>query len=287
MDLLTPYISDINNVKILPKEEQYKILSDIHEYKKILATETNEAKLKIVQKQYEEASTKIVQCHYKLVLILSKRYYHRNFSKNDFISEGNIGLMIAIEKYDITRGYEFITYAKWWIEQRISKFVTEHSNAVVQPSMMVFDSNKIKSARVSYYNKYNKLPSNKFISKQLNISEKRIFNLMNMGHADSGMDGLKADTLKYLSDNDNTQSKLNVESFKNTINALLNTLSDREQKLIKMRFGLNGYSPTVLKDIGKELGISKERTRQIQLEIFKKLKPVGIELGLNSDLHIA
>lgn len=257
-DLVQLYLKDIKKYKILTKEEEQELL--------------------IRSKEGDiDAKQELVLSNLRLVVNVAKNYLNKGLNYIDLISEGNFGLIHAIEKFDNTKGFRFSTYAVWWIKQSISKAVINKGREIRIPSYKYDLLNKINKYIMSYVTQYDIFPNIKDISESTKISEKKIEKVMvefqellslnsSIGEDIFLEDIISDGTSEFLED------EIIDEMFKEDIKEKLNILSDREREIINMRYGLDGQENKTLEEVGAKFNITRERVRQLEKKALEKLK---------------
>jgi RNA polymerase primary sigma factor len=227
-----------------------------------------------------EARKKLILANLRFVVNVAKRYQNQGLPLMDLISEGNIGLMNAIKRYDADRGYHFISYAVWWIRQSILKAICEKSRMIKLPLNKANELVQIEKARKELCKINGKDPEIKEIARYLDMEEDHVAKLITISRELVSLETpvyVEKDSLllrEYI-EGQNYQSPDNIlieKSLQEDINNVLKTLSPKEAKVIECRFGLNGKKPMSLKQIGEIFHLSKERIRQIEKKALKRLK---------------
>jgi len=226
------------------------------------------------------AKNKLVESNLRLVVSVAKHYIGCGVSFQDLIQEGNIGLIKAVDKYDLDRGFRFSTYATWWIKQTISRAITDQNRLIRIPAHMTETINKIKKVSRELTLSLQKEPSFKDIADALGISEKELIEInqymnsissldtpLDEGDGDDTVESLIADT-KAIDPEENCEQA----DMLATINKVLATLSDREAEILRLRFGLDGHQAMTLEEVGEYEGLTKERIRQLEIKALQKLR---------------
>ena len=240
------------------------------------------------EKQYAElaalgdpvAKNKLVESNLRLVVSVAKHYIGCGVSFQDLIQEGNIGLIKAVDKYDLNRGFRFSTYATWWIKQTISRAITDQNRLIRIPAHMTETINKIKKISRELTLSLQKEPSIKDIADALGITEEELVEINQYMNSISSLDtpldeGDGDDTVESLIPDTNAidpEESCEQADMLASINKVLATLSDREAEILCLRFGLNGHQAMTLEEVGEHEGLTKERIRQLEIKALQKLR---------------
>ncbi len=260
-NILSIYLKEINQVPLLSREEE--------EHYAGKAAEGDPA-----------AKNKLIKANLRFVVNVAKKYQNQGLPLADLISEGNIGLMNAIERFDVSKGYHFISYAVWWIRQAILKAICEKSRMIRLPLNRANELVQIEKVRKELQTGSRGEPEIQDIARTLDMDEDHVADLLNISR-----DMVSLDTPIYdekdssiLSDFVEDKGQKAPEesvidgSLREEINSVLNTLSRKEADIIQYRFGLNGRRPMSLKEIGTRYKLTKERIRQIEKKALKRLQ---------------
>ena len=226
----------------------------------------------------EEAKKKLTEANLRLVVHYAKKYIGLGLQFSDLIQEGNIGLIKAVEKYDYHTGNKFSTYATWWIKQAMTRALSEQSRTIRIPVHMVETINKYKKVFKEFVQNTGREPSDKEMAQAMDLSVEEILNIKTISQDTTSLDkpvGDEEDTwLKDFIPDENSPSPYEeVEKvlLKEQIESLLQTLSEKEEKVIRLRFGLDGERPKTLEEIGESFQLTRERIRQIESRAIRKL----------------
>ncbi len=258
---LEKYFQEVNRVDLITIEEEVELAKRINDGDQI-------------------ALEKLVKANLRFVVSVAKQYQNRNLTLNDLINEGNLGLIKAAQKFDHTRGFKFISYAVWWIRQSIMQALAEQSRLVRLPLNKVGSISKISQAASILEQKLERMPTEEELSEIMEMDENEIRNTMRItskqlsvdapfeeGESNSLLDVLADNTLARTDDKMVYTDSLSVET-----NRALSTLSEREMKIIKMFFGIGEENPMSLEQISEELGLTRERVRQIKEKALRRLR---------------
>jgi RNA polymerase primary sigma factor len=260
-NILSIYLKEINKIPLLTREEEDKYARQARDGSPI-------------------AKEKLIRANLRFVVNVAKKYQNQGLPLPDLISEGNIGLMNAIEKFDINRGYHFISYAVWWIRQAILKAICEKSRMIRLPLNRANELVQIEKARKELQNVKGSEPDVEEVARFLDMQKEHVQSLLNISRdlvsletpvfseRDSTVLGEFVEDSDYRAPDDTIIEK----SLKEEINLVLGTLTKKEADIIKFRFGLNGTIPLSLKEVGDKFKLTKERIRQIEKKAIKRLK---------------
>lgn len=266
----TPEAVVDNSIKIYMREMgQFSMLSADEEVK--LARRIAEGD--------QSAKNELVEANLRLVVSLARHYQGCGLSYQDLIQEGNIGLIKAAEKFDVSKGFRFSTYASWWIKQALSRAIADQSRTIRIPVHMTENINKFKKTERELLSKLNREPKVKEIADAMGISEKQAKEIQSYIVEPTSLDiqvGDDDDTTigSFIEDTHfvNPESAYIKESNGDVVNAVLDTLSDREANILRLRFGIGGKKAMTLEEVGKEYGLTRERIRQIEAKALRKLR---------------
>lgn len=267
-EVLTMYLKEINKVPLLTREEEIELS-------------------KKAKKGDKAARDKMIKANLRFVVRVAKKYQNHGLDLTDLISEGNIGLMTAIEKFEPSRGYHFISYAVWWINQSILKALSEKSRAIRLPLNRANELVRIEYASNLINGTLSEAEEVEEIAQMINMPEAKVRELLaisngmvsldakaNSSESDTSVVGDYFEDETYEKPEEATVSK----ALKEDMDTLLDTLKPNEAKVLRLRYGLNGYKPMSLQEIGEECNLTKERVRQIEKKaIFRLQNPTRIK----------
>lgn len=225
-----------------------------------------------------KALEKLTKANLRFVVSVAKQYQNQGLSLPDLINEGNIGLLKAAEKFDETRGFKFISYAVWWIRQSILQAIAEQSRLVRLPLNQVGSVNKITRELNKFEQEHERKPSVDEIAERVDLPEDKIADAMKANSRHVSMDAPIADgedssMIDFLSgDSSNTDRELAIESLKAEVSRILKLLTDKEQKVLRAFFGIDGSPEMTLDEIGEKYNLTRERVRQIKEKALRRLR---------------
>ncbi|MGN0361544.1 MAG: RNA polymerase sigma factor RpoD [Bilifractor sp.] len=259
-DPVRMYLKEIGKVPLLTAEEEIELA-------------------KKMENGDERAKKRLAEANLRLVVSIAKRYVGRGMLFLDLIQEGNLGLIKAVEKFDYRKGYKFSTYATWWIRQAITRAIADQARTIRIPVHMVETINKLIRVSRQLLQELGREPTPEEIAKEMNMSVDRVREILKISQEPVSLEtpiGEEEDS--HLGDfiqDDNVPVPADAAAFtmlKEQLEEVLATLTDREQKVLRLRFGLDDGRARTLEEVGKEFNVTRERIRQIEAKALRKLR---------------
>lgn len=262
-DSVRMYLREIGKIPLLSGDEEFDLAQR-------------------VLKGDKKAKDKMAEANMRLVVSIAKRYSGRGLDFLDLIQEGNTGLLRAVEKFDPDKGFKFSTYATWWIRQAITRAIADQARTIRIPVHMVETINKLLRTQRRMTQELNREPTIEELSKELEMLPEKIEYVMKIKQditsldAGVGRDGDEEDSTlsDFVEDEDSItpEESAATQLLKEQVQGVLSSLSDREQKIIRMRFGLDNGKNHTLEEVGQEFAVTRERIRQIEAKALTKLR---------------
>ncbi|HRJ06733.1 MAG TPA: RNA polymerase sigma factor RpoD [Candidatus Saccharibacteria bacterium] len=262
-DSVRLYLREIGKIPLLNAEEELALAQ------KVVAGD-------------KKAKDKMAEANMRLVVSIAKRYSGRGLDFLDLIQEGNTGLLRAVEKFDPDKGFKFSTYATWWIRQAITRAIADQARVIRIPVHMVETINKLLRTQRRMTQDLNREPTIEELAKELEMEPEKVEYVIKIKQdiqsldAGVGRDGEDEDSVlqDFIEDEESAtpEESATTQLLKEQVQAVLSTLSDREQKIVRMRFGLDNGKSHTLEEVGQEFAVTRERIRQIEAKALAKLR---------------
>lgn len=262
-DSVRLYLREIGKIPLLTPEEEAELAQRI-------------------VKGDKKAKDKMVEANMRLVVSIAKRYGGRGLDFLDLIQEGNTGLLRAVDKFDPDKGFKFSTYATWWVRQAITRAIADQARTIRIPVHMVETINKVLRTSRKLTTELNREPTNEEIAEALDMEPEKIDYVMRIKQDIASLDASISregdDEESVLGDfvedeeRDSPEDSAANQILKEQLSEIISTLTDREQKIIRLRFGIGGGRPHTLEEVGDEFDVTRERIRQIEAKALAKLR---------------
>nr|WP_321502984.1 RNA polymerase sigma factor RpoD [uncultured Dethiosulfovibrio sp.] len=259
-DPVRMYLREIGTIPLLTQQQEVELAKSIEEGDK-------------------EAKSKLVEANLRLVVSIAKKYMGRGMLFLDLIQEGNLGLIRAVEKFDYTRGYKFSTYATWWIRQAITRAIADQARTIRIPVHMVETINKVMRTSRNLVQSLGREPSDEEIAAEMGIDPSKVVQIKRVAQEPVSLEspvGEEDDSElgDFIEDKDmiSPDESTSMEFLRGQLDKVLDGLTDREQQVLRLRFGFDDGQCYTLEDVGKRFGVTRERIRQIEAKALRKLR---------------
>ena len=272
LDATRIYLSEIGKARLLTPEEEVEVA-------------------RAAQKGDQQARQRMIVCNLRLVVKIARRYLNRGMPLIDLIEEGNLGLIRAVEKFDPERGFRFSTYATWWIRQTIERAIMNQTRTIRLPVHVVKEMNTYLRASRQLAQKVEHEPTPKEIAEVLDKPIEDVTRMLGLNEHTGSVDvpygrDTERPLLDTIADTDawDPSDVLLRESMKEHLDEWLGELNEKQRTVVERRFGLRGYEVSTLEQVAEELGVTRERVRQIQIEALRRLRRILVDRGYRLDI---
>jgi RNA polymerase primary sigma factor len=291
-DMVSLYIREAARVPLLKAEEEVELAQRIElcrlaqqELGRGKVSQNRQKELRRIIQEGQVARERLIRANTRLVISVAKKYNNRGLPFLDLIQEGNIGLMRAVKNYDYRKGFKFSTYATWWIRQAISRALAEQSRTIRLPVHMSDQVNRMRRVQGQLHQDLGRTPSREELAEALDVSTEKVEQLIGAGRTPISLqtpvgedeDEVLGDMIEDAASPDPEESTSEL-MMNADLRERLETLPPRELQVLQMRYGLEGEEPLSLSEIGRRLGVTRERARQLEAQALKRLRDPEGEL---------
>ncbi|TNY35755.1 RNA polymerase sigma factor RpoD [Thermomonospora catenispora] len=285
-DLVRIYLREIGRVPLLTAEEEVELAKTIEAglfaeeklARSAVLSPVERLDLELLAQEGVRAKQRLIEANLRLVVSIAKRYVGRGMLFLDLIQEGNLGLIRAVEKFDYTKGFKFSTYATWWIRQAITRAIADQARTIRIPVHMVETINKLARVQRQLHQDLGREPTPEEIGREMGLTAERVTEIQRIAQEpvslQSPIGEEDSDLGDFIEDAD-AVVPMEAAAFillQDQLEDILHTLSEREQRIIQLRFGLTDGHPRTLEEVGREFGVTRERIRQIESKTLAKLR---------------
>jgi len=303
-DAVRMYLKEIGKASLLTMEDEVDLAMkieagtqaaerlDLAEEEGRVLSHREKRQLSRIEQVGLDAKQQLIEANLRLVVSIAKHYRNRGMSFLDLIQEGNLGLIRAVEKFDYTKGFKFSTYATWWIRQAITRAIADQARSIRIPVHMVETISKLRRIQAKLVYELGREPTPEETGQRMGITADRVRELEQIAQEPVSLEtpiGEEGDSLlgDFVSDNNaanpfDAAKKITLEE---QVGKILDCLPERERKAIALRFGIGDDRPHTLEEVGRELGVTRERIRQIENKALTKLRRPALDMGLHDYLN--
>ncbi|WP_211328722.1 RNA polymerase sigma factor RpoD [Thermomonospora umbrina] len=285
-DLVRIYLREIGRVPLLTAEDEVELAKSIEAglfaeeklARAAILSPVERLDLELLARDGDRAKQRLIEANLRLVVSIAKRYVGRGMLFLDLIQEGNLGLIRAVEKFDYTKGFKFSTYATWWIRQAITRAIADQARTIRIPVHMVETINKLVRVQRQLHQDLGREPAPDEIAAEMGLSPERVVEIQRISQEPVSLQSPIGEEDSDLGDFiEDADAVVPIEAaafilLQDQLEDILCTLSDREQRIIQLRFGLSDGHPRTLEEVGREFGVTRERIRQIESKTLAKLR---------------
>ncbi|MEO3783218.1 RNA polymerase sigma factor RpoD [Actinocorallia sp. B10E7] len=285
-DLVRIYLREIGRVPLLTAEDEVELAKSIEAglfaeektARAVILSAAERFDLEQLARDGARAKQRLIEANLRLVVSIAKRYVGRGMLFLDLIQEGNLGLIRAVEKFDYTKGYKFSTYATWWIRQAITRAIADQARTIRIPVHMVETINKLIRVQRQLHQDLGREPLPEEIGAEMGLAPDRVVEIQRIAQEPVSLQSPIGEEDSDLGDFiEDADAVVPIEAaafilLQDQLEGILSTLSEREQRIIQLRFGLADGHPRTLEEVGREFGVTRERIRQIESKTLAKLR---------------